>query len=293
VAAHPKTVAVALACALAVGLHGDAPRQGTRPATRIISLVPALTEILFAIGAGPQVIAVSSFDDDPPEVLKLPRVGALLDPDTERILALRPDLVLIYGSQSELQQQLESAGIRVFVYRHGGLADVGPAFRALGEQSGRSAEATRVWNEIDRALTNVRARVAGRPRPKTLLVMGREPRSLRNLDASGGVGFLHDLVEVAGGENLFADMKRQAVRASSEMLLTRAPEVIIDLFYSRAMTTDELQEERVTWRRLGSIPAVRNGRIHLLVGDYLVVPGPRIAEAAAAFAKAIHPDAYR
>jgi iron complex transport system substrate-binding protein len=293
VAAHPKTVAVALACALAVGLHGDAPRQGTRPATRIISLVPALTEILFAIGAGPQVIAVSSFDDDPPEVLKLPRVGALLDPDTERILALRPDLVLIYGSQSELQQQLESAGIRVFVYRHGGLADVGPAFRALGEQSGRSAEATRVWNEIDRALTAVRARVAGRRRPKTLLVMGREPRSLRNLDASGGVGFLHDLVEVAGGENLFADMKRQAVRASSEMLLTRAPEVIIDLFYSRAMTTDELQEERVTWRRLGSIPAVRNGRIHLLVGDYLVVPGPRIAEAAAAFAKAIHPDAYR
>ena len=77
------------------------------------------------------------------------------------------------------------------------------------------------------------------------------------------------------------------------MLLTRAPEVIIDLFYSRAMTTDELQEERVTWRRLGSIPAVRDGRIHLLVGDYLVVPGPRIAEAAAAFAKAIHPDAYR
>ena len=292
-AAHPKTVAVALACALAVCLHGDAPRQGARPATRIISLVPALTEILFAIGAGPQVIAVSSFDDDPPEVLKLPRVGALLDPDTERILALRPDLVLIYGSQSELQQQLESAGIRVFVYRHGGLADVGPAFRALGEQSGRSAEAARVWNEIDRALTDVRARVAGRPRPKTLLVMGREPRSLRNLDASGGVGFLHDLVEVAGGENLFADMKRQAVRASSEMLLTRAPEVIIDLFYSRAMTTDELQEERVTWRRLGSIPAVRDGRIHLLVGDYLVVPGPRIAEAAAAFAKAIHPDAYR
>ena len=263
------------------------------PAKRIISLVPALTEILFAIGAGPQVIAVSSFDDDPPEVLKLPRVGALLDPDTERILALRPDLVLISGSQSELQQQLETAGIRVFVYRHGGLADVGPAFRSLGELSGRSADAARAWGAIEKRLTAVRARVAGRPRPKTLLVMGREPRSLRNLDASGGIGFLHDLVNVAGGDNLFVDVKRQAVRASSEMLLTRAPEVVIDLFYSREMTAGDLQQERAVWNTLGSIPAVRNGRIHLLVGDHLVVPGPRIADAAEAFARAIHPEAFK
>jgi iron complex transport system substrate-binding protein len=268
-----------------------APPQA--PATRIISLVPALTEVLFAIGAGPQVVAVSSFDDDPPEVLKLPRVGALLDPDTERILALRPDLVLMYGSQSDLQEQLDAAGIRAFVYRHGGLGDVAPAFRSLGELTGRSAEASRVWNDIETRLSAVRARVAGRPRPKTLLVMGREPRSLRNLDASGGVGFLHDLIDLAGGENLFADVKRQAVRASSEMLLTRAPEIIIDLFYSRAMSSAALEQERTAWRALGSIPAVRNGRIHLLVGDYLVVPGPRIADAAEAFAQAIHPEVYR
>jgi iron complex transport system substrate-binding protein len=293
--AIPALLFIALACAMAVVVAGAVPLHGApqRPATRIISLVPALTEILFAIGAGPQVIAVSSFDDDPPEVLKLPRVGALLDPDTERILAMRPDLVLTYGSQSDLQTQLESAGIRVFAYRHGGLADVGPAFRALGELTGRSAEAARVSSDIDNRVRAIRARVAGRRRPKTLLVMGREPRSLRTLDASGGIGFLHDLLEVAGGANLFGDIERQAVRASSEMLLTRAPEVIIDLFYSRTMMPEELQQERDAWRQLGSIPAVRNGRIHLLVGDYLVVPGPRIADAAEAFARAIHPEAFR
>jgi iron complex transport system substrate-binding protein len=269
----------------------DAARAA--PATRIISLVPALTEILFAIGAGPQVIAVSSFDEEPPEVLKLPRVGALLDPDTERILAMRPDLVLIYGSQSDLQEQLEAAGIRVFVYRHGGLADVGPTFKVLGDLTGREAGAARVVAGIEKKIDEVRARVAGRRRPKTLLVMGREPRSLRNLDASGGLGFLHDMIEVAGGANLFADVQRQAVRASSEMLLTRAPEVILDLFYSRAMKPDELQQERNAWQQLGSIPAVRNGRVYSLVGDYLVVPGPRIAEAAEAFARAIHPDVFR
>jgi iron complex transport system substrate-binding protein len=292
VAAHQTKLTVTLLCAIVVAV-ASVQAEPQRPATRIISLVPALTEILFAIGAGAQVIAVSSFDDDPPQVMKLPRVGALLDPDTERILAMRPDLVLIYGSQSELQAQLESAGIRVFVYRHGGLADVAPAFRALGELTGRSAEAARATGIIEQRLAAVRGRVAGRPRPKTLLVMGREPRSLRNLDASGGLGFLHDLIELSGGENLFADMKRQAVRASSEMLLTRAPEVIIDLFYSRTMTDEDLRQERDAWRQLASVPAVRQGRINLLVGDYLVVPGPRIAEAAEAFAKAIHPDAFR
>ena len=263
------------------------------PAKRIISLVPALTEILFAIGAGPQVIAVSSFDDDPPEVLKLPRVGALLDPDTERILAMRPDLVLTYGSQTDLEKQLGAAGIRVFAYRHGGLADIAPTFRTLGELTGRSSEAARAVSDIEKRLKEIRARVAGRPRPKTLVVMGREPRSLRNLDASGGMGFLHDMIEAAGGANVFADVKRQAVRASSEMLLARAPEVIIDLFYSREMSASELEEERKAWQQLPAVPAVRQHRVELLVGDYLVVPGPRIAAAAEAFARAIHPEAFR
>jgi iron complex transport system substrate-binding protein len=294
VAAHQKPLTLALLLTLAAAASAwNASAQPDSPAQRVISLVPALTEMLFAIGAGPQVIAVSSYDDDPPEVLKLPRVGALLDPDTERILAMRPDVVLIYGSQSDLQEQLETAGIRVHVYRHGGLADIAPEIRALGGLTGHVAEADRAVRDIERRLADVRARVAGRPRPRTLLVMGREPRSLRNLDASGGVGFLHDVVELAGGANLFAEVKRQAVRASTEMLLARAPEVILDLFYSREMSAAELSQEREPWNLLPSIPAVRAGRIHLLAGDYLVVPGPRIGQAAEAFARAIHPEAFR
>src|SRR6185312_14915703 len=96
-------------------------QQRAPSAARIVSLVPALTEMLFAIGAGPQVVAVSSYDEFPPQVKSLPRVGALLDPDMERILALRPDLVLSYGSQTDVQAQLARANIRVFSYRHAGL----------------------------------------------------------------------------------------------------------------------------------------------------------------------------
>lgn len=263
------------------------------PPARIISLVPALTEILFAIGAGPQVIAVSSFDDDPPEVMKLPRVGALLDPDTERILSMRPDLVLTYGSQTDLDRRLAAAGIRTYSYRHGGLADVTPTFRALGDLTGHAAEAERLAAAIDERLAAVRARVERQPRRRTLLVIGREPVSLRHLDASGGVGFLHDLITLAGGDNVFGDIARQAVRASTEMLIARAPDVVLDLHYSRALAPADIEKERQVWRQLPSIPAVRNGRIHVLMGDHLVVPGPRIADAAEEFARAIHPEAFR
>jgi iron complex transport system substrate-binding protein len=293
-AARPKNLIVCLVVCLA-GWGGPArpPAHAQPPARRIVSLVPALTEILFAIGAGPQVIAVSSFDDDPPEVLKLPKVGALLDPDTERILSMRPDLVLTYGSQTDLDKQLAAAGIPTFSYRHGGLADLTPTFHALGKLTGRAEEAGRVAAAIEARLSAVRARVAGRPRPRTLLVMGRTPQSLRQLHASGGIGFLHDVVTLAGGANVFSDIKRQSVQASTEMLISRAPDVILDLLYSRELKPGELEKERATWQALPSIPAVKTGRVHMMLGDHLVVPGPRIAAAAEEYARAIHPDAFK
>jgi len=282
-----------IACLIACFVWTVLEAQPRSPAKRIVSLVPALTEILFAIGAGPQVIAVSSFDDDPPEVLKLPRVGALLDPDTERILSMRPDLVLTYGSQTELEKQLAAGGIRTFSYRHGGLANVTPTFLALGDLTGHSDQAARAAAEIEDRLSAIRSRVAGRPRPTTLLVMGREPESLRHLHASGGLGFLHDIVTLAGGSNVFSDVKRESVNASTEMLLARAPQVVLDLQYSRPLTPEALERERQIWRQLPSIPAVKTGRVHILLGDHLVVPGPRIARAAEEFARAIHPEAFK
>src|SRR6185295_6525056 len=105
-----RALNVALASILAIGMASAAAQPARTPA-RIVSLIPAVTEMLFAIGAGPQVIAVSSFDRYPPEVAKLQRVGALIDPDLERILSLRPDLVVVYASQSDLRTQLDRAKI--------------------------------------------------------------------------------------------------------------------------------------------------------------------------------------
>ena len=265
-----------------------AAQEKKPPAQRIISLVPALTEMLFAIGADHEVIAVSSYDNFPPEVKGLDRVGALLDPDTERILKLRPDLVLTYGSQTALDAQLASAGIRTFAYRHAGIAGIFDSMRRLGGESGHAAEAGRAVETIQRQLEAVRSRVRGRPRPRVLLVFGRQAQSLQQIYVSGGTGFLHELVEIAGGTNVFADVRRESVQPSRETLLVRAPDVIVEIHASRPVTAADAPRERAAWSPLASVPAVRDGRLYFLNGDYLAVPGPRIGLIAEAFAKVFH-----
>jgi iron complex transport system substrate-binding protein len=261
----------------------------TDPPARIVSLVPAVTEMLFAIGAGANVVAVSSFDNWPPEVKGLTRVGALLDPDVEQILRLRPDLVVVYGTVPEVSTKLERAGIATFPYVMGGLDNLVGTIRRLGQAVGSPREAESVAAALEARFDAIRARVAGRSRPRTLLVFGREPGALRAIDASGGVGFLSDIVALAGGDNVLAAEKREAVRVSTESILAAAPEIIIDLHYGRTLTPEEIDRERAAWRTLPAIPAVREGRVALLVGDEFVVPGPRLADAAEAIADIIHP----
>lgn len=257
------------------------------PPARIVSLVPAATEMLFAIGAGPRVVAVSSYDHEPPDVDRLPRVGALLDPDLERILALRPDLVVVYGTQHDLKQQLTRATIPVVDYTHGGLAEIASTIRLLGERTGTSPRATEVAQAIERDLAEIRRRVAGRARPRTLLVFGREPGTLRNLYASGGRGFLHDMLDVAGATNVFAAEKRESVQASSETLLSVAPEVIIELHVEEDGAVD-----LGAWQTLPALPAVQRHRIVVLTGSDLVTAGPRVAKATERLARALHPEAF-
>ena len=158
--------------------------------------------------------------------------------------------------------------------------------------TGHTSEADRVAGAIEARLADLRARTGGLTRPRVLLVFGREPRSLRNIYASGGVGFLHDMLEAAGGDNVFADVQRESVQLTSEAILTSAPDVIIELTYDDRMTPDNQAAEVAVWNRLPAIPAVRNGRVHLLLGNQFVVPGPRMAEATAAIAQALHPDSF-
>lgn len=287
-----RVLASCVIAAAAMGWAAGARPRAAQTPQRIISLVPAVTEMLFAIGAGPRVVAVSSYDTFPPEVAALPRVGALLDPDVERLLSLRPDLVAVYSSQADLKGQLDRAGIAAFDYRHGGLADVMATIRGLGVRTGLTSRGDEVARGLEERLAAVRRRTAGRPRPRTLLVFGRETDSLRNLYASGGRGFLHDMLEAAGGVNVFADVAQESVQASTELVLARAPEVILELHDGPPFSAAQVAATLVLWQRLPAVPAVSGKRVAVISGEGLVVPGPRVAATAEQLARALHPGAF-
>ena len=260
-------------------------------AKRVISIIPSTTEMLFAMGAGDRVIAIGTYDRYPPEAQKLPRVGALIDPNVEQILQMRPDLVVMYGTQTELKRRLDRARIPAYAYEHKGLADITATIRTLGARVGAEAAANALATRLERQLADIRARVSKSPRPRTLLVFGREKGTLTGIDASGGEGFLHDMLETAGGADVLGDLKRQSVMVSTEMLLARAPDVIIELRYARNDSTADADMR--DWNTLASVPAVRNHRVYLLRGEEFVVPGPRVAAATERIARTLHPEAFK
>ncbi len=259
---------------------------------RIVSLVPSVTEMLFAIGAGDAVIGVSSFDNYPPAVESRTKVGGLVDPDFERILSLRPDLVIVYGMQNPITERLARANIPVFTFQHSELADILRVMRELGARVGRAEAANARAADIERQIAGIRARTAGLAKPKTMLVFERETDSLRGMFGSGGVGFLHDMLQIAGGVNVFADVPRESIQITTEQAIATAPEVILEFRSGPDWTPARATRERGAWRALGSLPAVRNGRVHILTDEMLSVPGPRVADAVLAIAKVLHPGVF-
>jgi iron complex transport system substrate-binding protein len=289
----PGLAAAVVEVAMLIGAANALPYAQDAMPRRIVSLVPATTEMLFAMGAGSRIAGVSNYDRFPPEVARLPKVGGLLDPDVETLLSLKPDLVIVYDTQADLKRQLERAQVPMYQYLHRGLPDIMETMRALGVRIGAKTAADAAATSIEQQLAAVGRRVAGRPRPSTLLVFGREPGTMRRVHASAGYGFLHDVLELAGGTDVLNDLHKQSVEMSTERILTRRPEVILELHYGNSLSPAAMDAERLVWNGLPSLPAVRNQRVYLLAGDEFVVPGPRIVLAAERFARTLHPEVFK
>ena len=280
-----------LSAAIAASVVAIAAAGQSAQPRRIVSLIPAVTEMIFAIGEGRRLVGVSSYDRFPPEVARVPRVGGLLDPNVEALLALKPDLVIVYNTQTELKQRLQRVGVPFYNYEHRALTDIMSTLRAVGSRIGSPGRAEMLAVDMERGIATTRASVSALPRLRTLLVFGREPSSLRNIDASGGYGFLHDMLEAAGGANVFSEIKKQSIQASAEMILSARPDVIIELRYGDSVKAAALPRELEVWNSLTSVPAVKNHRVCGLIGDEFVVPGPRVVDAVRRLARTLHPEA--
>jgi len=251
------------------------------PPGRVVSLAPSVTEIVYALGVGDRLVGVCAQCDEP-AAASLPRVGGYLAPSVEATLALRPALVIVVPSPGnrEAVRAIERAGVRVLVVQDRTLNDLWASIRDVSAALGVEPAGATLAAELQHRLDDVHARIAGRPRPRVLAVVGHRP-----LVAVGPGTLQDDLIAIAGGENVMADAGGPWPALSLEVVVARAPDVIVDASMGTEAGLHELFDH------LETIPAVRAGRVvRLADADAFLRAGPRVPTAAAALASLFHPS---
>jgi iron complex transport system substrate-binding protein len=247
---------------------------------RVVSMGPNLTETIFALGSGDHVVGVTDFSNYPPEVKTLPKVGGYINPNLERITALRPDLVIVRGKYEKVDKYCRSRGIRIVHINMDSLVSIYQGIKEVGRIFDKREKAQAVCRTIRNQLEKVSRKAARYPRQKVFVCLGRAPGSLSSIYTAGGPSFVTEILSVAGGENIFEDVKQPYPEASKESLIRRSPEVILEMRAGEKISESRRRQIVNDWKILRGVPAITKERIYVLTEDFLLVPGPRVGIAA-------------
>jgi iron complex transport system substrate-binding protein len=264
------------------------------PPQRIVSTAPSATEMLYALGLGDRVVGVTTFCHYPPEAAKKPKIGDYLHPSLETIVGLRPDLVVSETTGVRHAERLRSLNLNVLEFDDATLAGIYDSIHRIGQAAGVLARADKLCAEMRAQLDAIQAKVARLPRRRALFLVGRTPGRIEDLIAAGRRSHLNELIEIAGGENVFRDSVAAYGKIPLEELLARNPEAIVDMGeMSETVGVTEAQKQAVValWNRYPALAAVREHRVYAVASDIYVVPGPRVVDAARALARMLHPEA--
>ncbi len=285
-------LATAILFLLTTGAFASPPEAVPR---RIVSLAPSTTETLFALGVGDRLVGVTRYCDHPPAAEAIDKVGGFVDPNYEKIVALRPDLVVLLTSHRDARMELAKLRIPTLTVPHETLADIHEAIRRIGAALHRSEAAQALIEELQRRTAEVKRAVLGRSRPRVLICIGRDTASgeLAAMYMAGRRGFHHEILTAAGGENVIYDEISPYPQLSAEGVLRLDPEVIVDLVSHIRPETKSPEEIRRQWARLRPVTAVLRGEVHVMVGHQALRPGPRYIEFLEELARRLHPEAFR
>ena len=266
-----------------ISVIDDAGRVVTlaQPAHSVIAMIPAQTEIV-SILAGPDALVARTRWDEDPRLAHLPSIGNGLTPSVEWLAAQRPDLVIAWpdAQSRDVVQRLSDIGIPVYASRVESVAEIRSMIERLGVLVGQRARADSLVRAIDDSLAAVRSTVAGLPSPRVLYLLSADPPMI-----AGPGTFVDDLIRIAGGENVFADMRQLWPQVSLEEIVRRQPDVIIRP--SDNALDDPLAglSDRAGWRELR---AVQQRRVHAVDPDLYNRAGATVGEAARGLAERIH-----
>jgi iron complex transport system substrate-binding protein len=253
---------------------------------RIISLVPSVTELIFALGAEDRLVGVTDYCDFPPEARRKPSVGGMVVPSLETIVVLRPDLVVATdsGNRQETFGQLRRLGIPVYLVRANRFGEVLEVASRIGELTGRESAVAALTASLRARVDAVARAVSRRPRLRVLYVLWPEPLIVPGRDA-----IVTDLIQLAGGTSITASEPGDYPRFSIEAAVVRAPEVIV--LARHGTGTGPLARDK--WDALTELPAVKAGRVYAVDGNLMHRYGPRVVDGLEHLARLFHPEAFR
>jgi len=253
-----------------------------KPAQRIVSLAPANTEIVFAIGAGDKLVAGTTYDDYPAQAKSLPKIGDFNAPNIEKTASYRPDLVLAAGGiQDKLRSKLESLGMKVYVVDPKTYDGTIQTIENIGKLAGAEAGAGQVGDKMTAAQQTVQAAVADLPKKTTFLEIYSKP-----LMTAGKATYIDDMIGIAGGDNIGAQAGAGFPNFSTEVLVKDDPQVYIADSGSMSKPGDINQRAGFS-----ALTAVKDGHVYVIDDDTIARPGPRLALGLLALARDIHPEA--
>jgi len=287
-------VAFAAAPAAALTVRDMMGHEVTLPAPprRIVSLVPSVTEIVFALGAEDRLVGRTDYCEYPPAARGKPSVGGMVNPSLETLVALKPDLVIATdeGNREETFQQLARLRIPTYLVHATRLSALLDLIGRVGELTGHAAAVAPLADGLTRRVDAVRRAVAPFPRPRVLYVIWPEP-----LIVPGRESLLTELIDVAGGESVTGQERQAYVRFSVEAAVALAPQVIVlaDHASANGGGSGAGRPEPEKWRRFTSVPAIRAGRLHSVDLSILHRYGPTVVDGLESLARLIHPEAFR
>jgi iron complex transport system substrate-binding protein len=275
-----RLAAAAALCVYVLAIASPAPAAAPM---RIVSLAPSVTETLFALGAGPEVVGVSQYCDYPPQVLGLPRVGSFLTPNLEAIIALRPTLIVGLELSSDVRQirALNSMGYPVLLVSDDSLNEIETSIEKVGARINRQDQARRLVAQIQSQVAAVQQRLAKVKPQRALMLVGHQP-----IVAVGTGNYLDELMRIARADNIAAAAGEQWPHLSIEFVIAMRPEVILD----GAMGSDPASSD--FWQNYPTIPAVRDHRVVGYAEDPMLHAGPRVGQSLEIIARKIHPEAW-
>jgi iron complex transport system substrate-binding protein len=270
--------------------HGWAGTADVSPPKRIISLSPGVTEVLFAIGAGDQVVGVTDFCVFPEKAKSIPRVGGLLNPSYETLITLKPDLIIHQPNKHKIKNFVDKLGIHNLPISMLSLAEIFSSIKKIGVATHREPAADRLIQSMRDKINFHRKRLADVSQKSVLLILGISNDSMRELYGVGPKTYLGEMLALAGGKNILAETQAQYPKVSKEFIIHKSPEIIIEVGPKDILSREASQKRRQGWQKFSTIRAVKNNNIHFIGSGYILIPGPRLVNIIDDFVNAIHPE---